>query len=174
GVGADRLPLPEIERADVVEPHDVIGVRMRVEEEVEPRDRRAQQLQAQIRRGVDQEVLPVRLDLHRLPQPLVARIVRRADGTMATDDRNAGGSAGAEERDDHTVTNSYAPLARSMAIASPVSYQGGRIVTVAGPAGMVFFSWKCPRITSVTPLRAARLRPYASIRSMGSVDLCLK
>ena len=35
----DRLALPEVEGADVVEPHEVIGVRVREEDEVEPRDR---------------------------------------------------------------------------------------------------------------------------------------
>src|SRR5690242_18782111 len=68
---------------------------------LEARNGLAQQLQAKIGRGVDQKVLPVLFDLDRLPQALVARIVRRADGAAAADDGNAGGGAGAEKRNDH-------------------------------------------------------------------------
>src|SRR5687767_2343157 len=71
------------------------------EEEIESRDRIAQELQAKVRCRVDEEVLPVLLDLHRLPQALVLRYARGADAATAADDRHARGSAGAEEGDEH-------------------------------------------------------------------------
>ena len=110
--GGDRLALAEVERADVVEAHQVIGVRMGEEDEVEPRNRIAQQLQAQVGRGVDQKVFAVRLALHRLPQPLVLRVRRLADGARAADDRNAGGGAGAEEGYFHMRSGQIATVAQ--------------------------------------------------------------
>jgi signal transduction histidine kinase len=63
---------------------------MRVEDEIEPRDRIAQELHAQIGRRVDQKIFSVGFDLHRLPQTLIARVGRRADGAAAANDGNAG------------------------------------------------------------------------------------
>src|SRR6266542_1670916 len=79
----------------------MIRMRVRVENEIEAGDGIAQQLQAQIGSGIDQKEFSVRLDLHRLPQPAVPRIVRCAHAAAATDDGNAGGSASAEKGDDH-------------------------------------------------------------------------
>src|SRR5437762_905705 len=74
---------------------------MREQNEVEPGNRIAQQLRAEVGRRVDQKVFSVPLDLHRLPQPLVARVIRGANGAPASDDGNACGGAGAEKRNDH-------------------------------------------------------------------------
>ena len=56
-IRGDRLALSEVERSNVVEPHQMIGVRVREEDEVEPRDRVAKKLQSQIGRRIDQEML---------------------------------------------------------------------------------------------------------------------
>ena len=93
--------LPEIEWADVVQPHQMIGMRMREEDEIETRNRLAKELQPQVRRRIDQKILAVRLDLHRLPQPLVARIGRSANRALTADDRNAGRGSRAEKGNDH-------------------------------------------------------------------------
>src|SRR5947209_12580079 len=101
GEGMDGLALAEIEGADVIEAHQVIGMRVGEEDEVEARDRIAQQLGAKVGRGVDEEEAAVGFDLHRLPQPLVARIVRGADAAGAAHNRDAGGGACSEEGHNH-------------------------------------------------------------------------
>src|SRR2546423_15665840 len=73
----------------------------------------------------------------------------------------------------HISTKENSPDPGSIAIASPVSYQGGNIVTRPVGVGSTSFWWKCPKTTSVNPSRA-RLAPYDSMCAMGRVDLCLK
>src|SRR4051794_11466394 len=97
----NRLALPEIERADVVEAHEVIGVGVREEDEVEPWDRELQELQAKVGTRVDEEVLAGVLDLDGLAQSFVARVGRRADVARASDYGDAGGCSAAEESDAH-------------------------------------------------------------------------
>ena len=53
GVDRDVGSLPEVERAHVVEAHDVIGVGVREEYGVEAVDARAQGLSAEVGRGID-------------------------------------------------------------------------------------------------------------------------
>ena len=53
----DACLLPEVERPHVVEPHDVIGVRVREQHRVQPVEVRAQRLRAEIRRRVDHHVV---------------------------------------------------------------------------------------------------------------------
>ena len=60
-----------------------------------------------------------------------------------------------------------------MTMASPVSNHGGKMVTVASPAGITSFSWKWPKTTWVKPSSRRRLAK-ASICSSGSRVLCLK
>src|SRR6266850_500337 len=61
----------------------------------------------------------------------------------------------------HISTNENAPEPGSMAIASPVSYHGGRMVIRAPGVGSTSFWWKWPKTTSVKP-SAPRSRPYRS------------
>jgi hypothetical protein len=104
GEGVDRLTLAEVERADVIQPHEVIGVGVRVEDEVEPRDRMAQELDAEVGRRIDEQMLAVRLDGHRLPQPLVSRIGGGANAAVTAHYRDAGRGTGTEERHAHRGT----------------------------------------------------------------------
>ena len=70
----DRFTLPKIEGTDVVQAHQMIGMRMREQDKVEPGNRIAQELRTQIGSGVDEKIFSIRFDLHRLPQTLIARI----------------------------------------------------------------------------------------------------
>src|SRR5260370_7469813 len=54
--GMDRLTLPEIERPDVVESHQVIGMRMGVDHEVETRDRIPNNLRPETQRRIDLKI----------------------------------------------------------------------------------------------------------------------
>ena len=65
GIGecVDRLALPEVEGADVVEAHEVIGMGVREEDEVESWDGELQKLQAEVGGRVDEKVLAGRLNL---------------------------------------------------------------------------------------------------------------
>src|SRR5450755_846886 len=173
-VRVNRFALPEIERPDVIESHQVIGVRVREQDEVESGDRLAKQLRAQVGRRVDQAELAVALDLHGLTKAFVLWIRRCADGAAAADDWNAGRRPRSEKRDreTHIVAKPNSPVAGSIVIASPVSYHGGRIAIVVAP-GITSLWWKWPKTTCVNP-SLPRVRPYASINSTGSRVLCLK
>ncbi len=59
GVDRNGALLPEIERAHVVQAHDVVGVGVGEEHRIQMVDARAQRLSAEIRRGVDEHVAPL-------------------------------------------------------------------------------------------------------------------
>ena len=93
--GVDRYSLstPVIERPDVIEAHDVVSVRVGVEDGVQGFEPRPEGLLPEIRRGVDQHV-PFRLALPKMnhdgrAQSLVTRIVRPANRAGTSDRRHA-------------------------------------------------------------------------------------
>src|SRR5437588_12126156 len=81
----------------IVEPHDVIGVRMRKDYRIEPPNIFAQNLSAKILAGIQTPRAFGSLNVNRRTQPLVARIGRMADFAIATDHRHALRSAGTEK-----------------------------------------------------------------------------
>ena len=77
--------MPKVERANVVEAEDVIGVAMRDEHSVEPLQSLSQGLLAEIRRGVNEDGLPRVLYEDGDAQTLVARISGSAGLALASD-----------------------------------------------------------------------------------------
>ena len=69
-----RVLLPEVERAHVVEPHDVVGVLVREQDGVKAVDFGPQRLGAEVGRGVDEDVASAVADKDGRPQAIVARI----------------------------------------------------------------------------------------------------
>ncbi len=57
-VDGNARTLPEIEGAHIVQAHDVVGMRVREQDGIHAVDPGAQRLRAQIRRDVDQHVVP--------------------------------------------------------------------------------------------------------------------
>src|SRR5581483_4642992 len=94
----NRLLLPEVEGTNVVQPQNVIGVRVRVEDRVQAVQPGAQHLLAKIGRGVHHHITALILEQDRRAQALVARIGRRAHLAGASDGRDAGTGARAEHR----------------------------------------------------------------------------
>jgi len=75
---------------DIVETEDVIGVRVREENRVDPADVVRERLRAEIGGGVDEDRGPaVGLDQNRRTQAPIAGIDRSADGAVAADGGNA-------------------------------------------------------------------------------------
>jgi hypothetical protein len=83
----------------IVQPEQVIDVVVRVEDRVDEFDVRAEQLQAEFGRRVDQDVAARRADDHGAAVAVVPRVGRPADGTLAPNHGYADGRAGAEERE---------------------------------------------------------------------------
>ena len=85
------------QRAEIVDPVQVIGVRVREEYRVERLDPGGDQLEAELRRRVHEKAPRTVGQQQRLPCPAVPGIVRAADRAAAPDDRDAEGRARAEE-----------------------------------------------------------------------------
>ena len=91
--------LTQIVRPNVVESHNVISVTVGEEDCVEAIDAGAQALLAKIRRGVDDDVLAIAGEEQGRAEPVVMRVLRAADATVASERGNAHGRAGAEYGD---------------------------------------------------------------------------
>jgi len=89
--------MTKVERPNVVEPKDVIGVTVRDQHGVEMLQSITQSLLAKVSRGIDDHGLPGVFDQDRDAQTLVPRIVRSAGLAVAGDRRHASRCAGAEE-----------------------------------------------------------------------------
>ena len=94
-----HAPAFPTEAPQIVEPHDVIRVRMREHDCVHPADIFAQGLRAKIRARVHHPRAFRRLEVNGRTQPLVPRIRRSADGAVAPDHGHALRSARPEKRD---------------------------------------------------------------------------
>lgn len=101
GRGVDRniAPVELAESTQIVEAHDVIGVRMRVEDGVDLVDPLAQALGAKIRRGIDHNPHSRGANENRGAQSIVAGVFRSAHGTFAADHGDPVRGAGAEKGD---------------------------------------------------------------------------
>ncbi len=87
-----------IEAANVVQAHDVIGVRVRQHQGVDHVDAIGDALEAKLRGGVDQNCRAALRDDRRGACALVVRVGAGADFAVAADHRDAGAGAGAEEQ----------------------------------------------------------------------------
>src|SRR5689334_6651565 len=87
----------KVERANVVEAEDVIGVTVGDQNGVETFESEAQRLLAKIGGGIDEDGLARVFDDHRNAQTFVARIVRGTGLTLATNRRHAGRRSCTEE-----------------------------------------------------------------------------
>jgi len=72
GVDIEDGLVDEVEAAQVVEPRDVVSVRVRVEHSVDAADAIRDRLEPKFWRGVDEQPLAARLDQRRCPAALVA------------------------------------------------------------------------------------------------------
>jgi hypothetical protein len=86
--------LLQIVGANVVETQNVIGVAVRVKNGVEPIQLFAHGLKAEVRRGVDDDIVTVECEKDGWPGALVARVGGFADSTMASERGDAHGRAG--------------------------------------------------------------------------------
>ncbi len=88
-IDRDHTALPVVERPHIIQPHHVIGMRMRKQNRVHPFHARAQGLVAEVGRGIYQHAPVAVLDVHRRPQAVVPRIFGMADGAAAADHRHS-------------------------------------------------------------------------------------
>lgn len=100
GVNRQRA-VAEIERANVIEAEDVIGVGMRNKDRVEPMNARAQGLLAEISRDVYDQTLIVVFDHQTGAEPFVARIVRGAGRAIAAERGHADRGSSSEKGELH-------------------------------------------------------------------------
>ena len=98
-VDRERRFLADVERANVVEPEDVVGVVVGEEDGVEAIEADAEGLLAKVGRGVDDDVLAVARKEEGGAEAVIVRILRGADTAVAGERGDAHGSAGAEDGD---------------------------------------------------------------------------
>jgi hypothetical protein len=95
--------LGKIERAQVVEARDMIGVRVCQQHTIEPAQPDRQRLLAQIRPGVEQERQARHLEQRRRAQTLIMLIRRRTDGAAAANHWYAHGCASPKQGQSHNT-----------------------------------------------------------------------
>ena len=83
----------EIQRPNIIKPEDVIDVAVRDQNRIELANISPKRLLAKIAGCIDEDRLARVLDQDRNPKPLVARVVRHARLTIASDRRHAGGGS---------------------------------------------------------------------------------
>jgi len=91
--------LADVERANVIEPENVVGMTVRQQYSVEAFQSDPQGLLTEVRRSVNQHVPAAAGDQHRGTQPLIARIVRLAHAARASERGDAHGSTRSKDRD---------------------------------------------------------------------------
>lgn len=89
----------EVERADIVEAEDMVRVRMRIYDGVEPRSAGAEYLRAKVGGGVDDDIPIAVTDKNGRPQAGIPRIRRAAYRARAADGGHAGTGSRAQHRD---------------------------------------------------------------------------
>ncbi len=132
GIDRDRLGLQKVERAQIVEAQDVVGVAVSKQHRVDAREARAQGLLAEIGPRVDDHAMAVPAQRDRGPQSPVARVVRVAHRARAADRRDAHTRARAQHRDGQPLGRlrhrpaghlPWAPLPRSRRAAAPARHR---------------------------------------------------
>ena len=98
-VDRERRFLADVERANVVEAEDVVGVAVGEQDGVEAIEADAEGLLAEIGCGVDDDVLAVARKQEGGAQAVIVRIFRGADAAIACERGHAHGGAGAEYGD---------------------------------------------------------------------------
>src|SRR5690606_6691894 len=145
-VDGERLAAAPGEDAQVVDAVAVVRVCVREPHRIDVPDALAQQLDAQFGRRVDEEGATVALEQRGVPRPFVARVIRRARGTRAADDRHTERGAGPEEAQPHSTST------RSMFVV-PGTWNGTPAVTTT----------RCPGCAM--RVRSRYSRPASSIDS---------
>ncbi len=98
-VHVDRAVARDRQAADVIDPVNVVGVIMREENRVHVIHSRRDELEPQLRGGIDEDAgPPIRLDQRADAGPLVTRISRAAYRAAASDLRYAGARSRPQER----------------------------------------------------------------------------
>jgi hypothetical protein len=92
-VNGKRGSLVDVERANVIEPEDVVGMPVGQQHGIETLDPRAKSLLPKIGRGVYDRVLPVSREEKRRPRPVVVGILRTAHAAVAAESGHAHRSA---------------------------------------------------------------------------------
>ena len=87
--------MADVEGANVVEAEDVVGVAVGEQDGIEAVEADAEGLLAEVRRGVDHDVLSVAREQQGRAQAIVVRIFRGANGALASQGGHAHGGAGA-------------------------------------------------------------------------------
>ncbi|MDQ1471987.1 MAG: hypothetical protein QOJ99_3467, partial [Bryobacterales bacterium] len=81
--------LPEIERTDIIQPKNVIGMGVGEDHRVQMLQQRTKRLRPEIGRGIDHNVVPGVLHQNGGSQALVARVFGTANRTRTADSRHA-------------------------------------------------------------------------------------
>ena len=130
GINRQRAPELIAEAAAIIEAHDVIGVRVRENDGVDHADFFAEHLEAEFRRGIDDEFGGAGLDVDGRAQTMIFWVGEEAFGIIPADDRDAGGSAGAEKNEREAA--------------------GGAVVGLSFVPGHVASDFLCQSVTHVT------------------------
>src|SRR5215471_11514382 len=109
------------EGAQLVDAVAVVGMVVGIEDGVEARDAGVEELQPQVRRGVDKDDGAALLHQHGYAPPPVARIGRIAVTPVSVDQRHAAGAAAAEDRHLHAGTGERALVKRRKKFAVVVA-----------------------------------------------------
>ena len=107
GIDRHRTALPG-KSTQIIEAHDVIGVRMSEHDGVDAADIFAQGLGTKIRSGIDDESSLKRFDVNGRTEALITRIRGMADRAIASDHRNALRRSRAKESEDEFGVESCA------------------------------------------------------------------
>ena len=98
-INRQRDLLPQIVRTNIIESHNVISVSMGKQNCIEASNLRAQGLLAKIRSRIDHHIPAIARKEQGRAKPVVVRVRRSANSTVASERRDAHGSARAEYRD---------------------------------------------------------------------------
>jgi hypothetical protein len=102
-VNGNYATLFEIKGADIIEAHDVIGMRVSEEDRIDAVYLGAQCLLAEIRGRIDEDTAVLKLDIDGWPQSFIAGIIGAADRAMTPDGGNAYAGARTEHRDTERI-----------------------------------------------------------------------
>ena len=97
-INGDLLLLAKVQRPDIVQPHDVIGVRVSEQDRIDAGDALAKSLLPEIRRCIDKYGPPVVLEHDGRAKAIVLWIFGMAHGAAATERRHTHARTGPENR----------------------------------------------------------------------------
>src|SRR5215831_11761795 len=111
---------------EIVKTHDVISVRMGVHNCIDSGDIFPQCLNAKFGAGIDDPAEIVGLNVYGGTHPIISRILRPADRTIAANRRNSHRCTGAEESDRKHSVKRASRYAKNVALRAAFTKNSGR------------------------------------------------